>query len=32
MYNLVDRFKRNAQISFEKSIAKFSTENWEQGK
>ena len=32
MYNLVDKFKRDAQKSFEKNNSKFSTENFKQGK
>ena len=32
MYELVDELKKNAQKSFEKNNAKFSKENFKQGK
>ena len=32
MYNLVDKFKSNAQTNFEKSIAKSSIKSCKQGK
>ena len=32
MYDLVDKFKRNAQRNIEKNILKSSLENFKQGK